>query len=135
MASCESMRAPPIGPRLTSSPSHEGTSLRAAIALGIVVDDTTHLLVAMRRQFDHTFDAAEALRYAVVEVGAQLTLTSLLIIGSMMVLTLGSFAPGAHFGMITMAVVFVALLADMLILPRLLCIAHARWQLFRRTAS
>jgi hypothetical protein len=65
-----------------------------------------------------------ALRGAVVEIGAQLILTSLVIVASMMVLTFGSFPPGVHFGIITMTIVLVALLADLLILPRLLC---ARW--------
>ena len=109
-----------------------GSVMVAAVALGIVVDDTTHLLVAMRRKLPSTPDAAEALQGAIMEIGAQLTLTSLVLIGSMMILALGSFAPGVHFGMITMSVVFVALLADLLILPRLLLFAHARRPLFPR---
>jgi len=109
-----------------------GSVMVAAVALGIVVDDTTHLLVAMRRKLATTSDAAKALQAAIIEIGAQLTLTSVVLIGSMMVLALGSFAPGVHFGIITMSVVFVALLADLLLLPRLLCIAHARHPLFPR---
>jgi len=112
-----------------------GSVMVAAVALGIVVDDTTHLLVATRRQLAHTPDVAVAMQGAVAEVGPQIILTSLVIIGSMMVLTLGSFAPGVHFGTITMTVVFVALLADLLILPRLLCVANKRWRLFWRSAS
>ncbi len=112
-----------------------GSVMVAAVALGIVVDDTTHLLVAMRRQLANTPDAAAALQGAIAEIGAQLILTSLVLIGSMMVLTLGSFAPSVHFGIITMSVVFVALLADLLILPRLLCIAHARRRLFPSTTT
>lgn len=112
-----------------------GSVMVAAVALGIVVDDTTHLLVAMRRQLANTPDAAAALQGAIAEIGAQLILTSLVLIGSMMVLTLGSFAPSVHFGIITMSVVFVALLADLLILPRLLCIAHARRRLFPSTTA
>ena len=101
----------------------------AAVALGIVVDDTAHLLIAMQRKFADTSDLAGALQGAITEIGGQLTLTSLVLIGSMMVLALGSFAPGVHFGIITMSVVFVALLANLLILPRLLCIADARRRL------
>lgn len=111
-----------------------GSVMVAAVALGIVVDDTTHLLVAMRRKLANTPDAAEALRGAILEIGAQLTLTSLVLIGSMMVLALGSFAPGVHFGIITMSVIFVALLADLLLLPRLLIFTHARRPLFPKPA-
>jgi predicted RND superfamily exporter protein len=84
----------------------------------------------MRRKLASTPDAAEAVQGAIVEIGAQLTLTSLVLIGSMMVLALGSFAPGVHFGLITMSVIFIALLADLLILPRLLLVEHARRPLF-----
>jgi len=107
-----------------------GSVMVAAVALGIVVDDTAHLLVAMRRKLATTPDAAKASQAAIMEIGAQLTLTSLVLIGSMMILALGSFAPGVHFGLITMSVVIVALLADLLILPRLLLFAHSRRPLF-----
>jgi len=107
-----------------------GSVMVAAVALGIVVDDTAHLLVAMRRKLATTPDATRAMQAAIMEIGAQLTLTSVVLIGSMIVLALGSFAPGVHFGMITMWVIFVALLADLLILPRLLLFAHARRPLF-----
>ena len=112
-----------------------GTVMVAAVALGIVVDDTTHLLVATQRRLASTPDAAIAVQGAVAEVGPQITLTSLVMIGSMGILTLGSFAPGVHFGAITLMVVFIALLANLLILPRLLCVAgKKRWRL-RRSAS
>ena len=107
-----------------------GSVMVAAVALGIVVDDTTHLLVATQRQLANTPDVAVAVQSAIAEVGPQIFVTSLVIIGSMVVLTFGSFAPGVHFGTITMTVVFVALLADLLILPRLLCVVHKRWRLF-----
>ena len=110
-----------------------GSVMVAAVGLGIVVDDTTHLLVAMRRKLAGTSDAEAALQSAVAEIGAQLTLTSVVLIGSMMVLTLGSFAPGVHFGVITMCVIFVALLADLVLLPRMLCSAHERHRLFQVT--
>jgi len=112
-----------------------GSVMVAAVALGIVVDDTTHLLVAMQRQLANTPDAASALQAAIAEIAPQLALTSLVLIGSMVVLTFGRFAPGVHFGIITMSVVFVALLADLLLLPRLLCIAHARRRLFPSTTT
>lgn len=112
-----------------------GSVMVAAVALGIVVDDTTHLLVATQRRLASTPDVAIAVQGAVAEVGPQIILTSLVIIGSMGILTLGSFAPGVHFGTITLMVVFIALLADLLILPRLLYVAHKnRWRL-RRSAS
>jgi len=110
-----------------------GSVMVAAVSLGIVVDDTTHLLVAMQRKLANTADLAQALRSAIAEIGAQLTLTSLVLVGSMMILTFGSFAPGVHFGAITMSVIVVALLADLVILPRMLCTADDRFHLFPST--
>jgi len=110
-----------------------GSVMVAAVALGIVVDDTTHLLVAMRRNLVHSTNLSAALQNAVEEIGAQLTLTSLILIGSMTILTFGSFAPGVHFGAITMVVVLIALFADLVILPRMLCTAHKRRRLFPKT--
>jgi predicted RND superfamily exporter protein len=116
---------PPLGISL-----NPGSVMVAAIAVGIVVDDTTHLLVAMRRNLVDSTNLSAALQSAVREIGAQLALTSLILVGSMMILTFGSFAPAVHFGAITMVVVLVALFADLVILPRMLCTANKRYRLF-----
>jgi predicted RND superfamily exporter protein len=97
-----------------------GSVMVAAVALGVVVDDTTHLLLAMQRKLSNTPNVTRAMQEAIGEVGPQLILTTLVIICAMTLLALGSFAPGVHFGVITIFVVLVALLADLLILPRLL---------------
>jgi len=103
-----------------------GTVMVAAVALGIVVDDTAHLLVAMRRQMDAGTAAGEALIAAIEEVGAPVIITTVVITGSMGMLTLGSFAPSIHFGVIAMTIVVVALFADLLLLPKLLALAHTK---------
>lgn len=100
-----------------------GTVMVAAVALGIVVDDTAHLLVAMRRQMDAGAAAGEALIAAIEEVGAPVIITTMVMAGSMGMLTLGSFAPSIHFGVIAMTIVIVALFADLLLLPKLLALA------------
>ncbi len=61
-------------------------------------------------------------------------LTSLVIIAGMAVLTFGSFAPGVHFETIAITIVTAPLLVDLLLLPRLLCIVHARPRLFWHSA-
>jgi len=103
-----------------------GTVMVAAVALGIVVDDTAHLLVAMHRHMAAGAAIGEALILAIEEVGAPIIITTIVMAGSMSVLTLGSFAPGIHFGVIAMTIVIVALFADLLLLPKLLALAHSR---------
>ena len=65
---------------------------------------------------------AEALTFGfargVEEVGSPVLITSAILVGSLAVLTFGSFAPGIHFGMIAIVIVLMALLADLLLLPR-----------------
>ena len=103
-----------------------GTVMVAAVALGIVVDDTAHLLVAMRRQMDAGVAVGDALISAIEEVGAPVIITTIVLAGSMGMLTLGGFAPSIHFGVIAMTIVIVALFADLLLLPKLLALAHTK---------
>jgi len=103
-----------------------GTVMVAAVALGIVVDDTAHLLVAMRRQMDTGAAARAAAIAAIQEVGAPIIITTMVMAGSMGMLTLGSFAPSIHFGVIAMTIVIVALFADLLLLPKLLALAPTK---------
>jgi hypothetical protein len=101
-----------------------GTVMVAAVALGIVVDDTAHLLVAMRRQLDSGADVGKALIQATEVVGRPVIITTIVMVGSMGMLTLGSFAPSIHFGVIAMTIVIVALFADLLLLPKLLAATY-----------
>jgi hypothetical protein len=103
-----------------------GTVMVAAVALGIVVDDTAHLLVAMRRQMDTGAAARAAAIAAIEEVGAPIIITTMVMTGSMGILTLGSFAPSIHFGVIAMTIVICALFADLLLLPKLLALARTK---------
>jgi predicted RND superfamily exporter protein len=105
-----------------------GTVMVAAVALGVVVDDTAHLLVAMRRHLNSGRTVEEALEGAIVDVGAPVVLTSVILATGMGLLMLGSFAPGVHFGAIAAVVALSALLADLWLLPQLLKIVPVgRW--------
>ena len=97
-----------------------GTVMVAAVALGIVVDDTAHLLVALRRHLDAGKTLPTALNDALSDVGFPVVLTSMILVGSMSMLMLGSFAPGIHFGAVAALVALTALLADLWLLPELL---------------
>jgi predicted RND superfamily exporter protein len=94
-----------------------GTVMIGAVALGIVVDDTVHFMVALRRALADRSPVDEAIRVALSEVGPALAVTTLLLAASFLVLTLGSFAPSIQFGAITTLIVVVALAADLVLLP------------------
>ena len=61
-----------------------------------------------------------------IPTASPVIITSLVLITAMAVLTLGSFAPSVHFGVIAITIVFAALLTDLLLLPRMLTLWYGR---------
>ena len=104
-----------------------------AISLGIIVDDSIHILkhyIEYRRQgmlpeaaIDKTFQ----------EVGPALLLTTVVLASGMLVLTLSSFNPNQTTGLFIASNISLALAYDLLMLPHLLKVAD-RW-LFPELAS
>ena len=100
-----------------------GMMMTASVALGLAVDGTFHLLVRHRlerrrggpgRGGDATAAAVNAAGPAVVQAAA--------IAGvGMLALAVSPFPPTARFGCLTAALLAAAVLADLLLLPALLC--------------
>jgi predicted RND superfamily exporter protein len=101
-------------------PLNPGTVMIAAVAIGIVVDDSVHLLSAYQRYALLETDMQVAIKAAVVDVGRPVTITSALLAAGFLVLTLGSFEPSRQIGQVVAIVIVVAVLADLLLLPALL---------------
>ena len=93
----------------------------AGVALGIVVDDTIHLmtkyLYARRTQ---RLVPEEAMRYALREVGGAVIATSVTLIAGFLALTPSHFALNWSLGMFTAFTVFFAMIFDLTMLPGLL---------------
>lgn len=94
-----------------------GTIMIGAIALGLVVDDTVHFLVALRRELAHNPDPDAAITAALHTSGRPIVLTSVTLMAGFAVLMCGSFNPSIQFGAISALVIAFALLADLLLLP------------------
>jgi len=102
-----------------------GTVMIAAIALGLVVDDSIHFLVGLQRKLktrssDDMTGLEEALRATLLETGRPIIATSLLLAAAFLVLMLGHLGPTVHFGVITAVVILVAMVADLALLPAVL---------------
>lgn len=97
-----------------------GTVMIASIALGLVVDDTMHLLHRIRRHVRSGSDLEAAIRLSLREAGQPVVITSVVLAAGFSALALGSFAPNVYFGVVSAFVILLALLADLLILPALL---------------
>lgn len=98
--------------KLLGIPLDVGTSMTAAIALGIAVDDTLHFLLARAE----TQDLLETAR----STGRALFSSSVIIGMGFLVLTPSDFSPTRHFGLLAAAAMLSALVGNLVVLPRLL---------------
>lgn len=93
----------------------------ASISLGIVVDDTVHLLskyVRARRERRGT--AADAIRYAFRSVGVAIIVNTVILAAGFLVLLTSSFKVNVDMGLLTALAIVFALILDFLFLPALL---------------
>ena len=93
----------------------------ASISLGIIVDDTVHLLskyVRARREREGT--AADAIRYAFKSVGVAIFVNTVILSIGFLVLLTSSFKVNADMGLLTALAIAFALILDFLFLPALL---------------
>jgi predicted RND superfamily exporter protein len=93
------------------------TVMVASIALGIIDDDTVHLITVWRAAVQRTGDPRAALQHAFDVAGRAIAVTSLILVAGFAALTFSGFQPTAHFGLLVCAAVATAVLADLLILP------------------
>lgn len=93
-----------------------------AISIGIVVDDTVHLLTKyMAFDFSGSDNPSEdAIRFAFARVGNAIIITSVVIAVGFGIMALSGFKVNSSMGILTASAVVFALLADLLFLPTLL---------------
>lgn len=96
-----------------------GTVMVGSITLGLVVDDTVHLLVRLRENLvgARVEDVPEVLERTLCEVGPPMLAASLAFMAGFGALTLGSFLVNIYFGLLSATVILLALLCDLLITP------------------
>ena len=96
-----------------------------SIALGLVVDDTVHFLVRLKRNLaDH--ELPDAIARAMHQTGRPIILTSIILAGGFGTLGFGSFTPNVAFGAVSAVVILVAMLADLVLLPSALLVLNPR---------
>ena len=103
-----------------------GTVMIGSIALGLVVDDTVHFMVQLKRRTRAGDDLSAAIAGTIERAGRPIILTSVILIAGFLVATLGSFNPNVNFGFISALVILLALVADLLMLPAALKILQPR---------
>jgi uncharacterized protein len=99
-----------------------GMLLAVAISmtLGIVVDDTVHLLSKYVDARNQRLSPADAVRHAFTSVGTAIWVTTIVLVAGFLVLTLSAFELNVDLGLLTAITIAAALAADYLFLPPLL---------------
>ncbi|MFT4562902.1 MAG: putative RND superfamily exporter protein [Gammaproteobacteria bacterium] len=96
-------------------------SVVTGMSFGIVVDNTVHFLSKyLRARRESGLNPQDAIRYAFRTVGTALVITTTTLVIGFLTLSTSSFSLNADMGLLTAAVIAVALIAVFLLLPPLL---------------
>lgn len=94
--------------------------LLGTIAIGIAVDDTVHMLTRCRQEFVKTGNYEAAIRNSLSTVGRALIFTTAILTLAFLVFLMSDMAVMASFGILLGFTIFVALIADLFLLPAIL---------------
>jgi predicted RND superfamily exporter protein len=94
----------------------------AAISIGIAVDDTIHYIYRYSLLYRESGYAKGSMFRAHKSIGTAMFYTSTIIMIGFCILVLSNFLPTIYFGLLTMIAMFMAIVADLLLLPVLLLI-------------
>lgn len=97
-----------------------GAILTASAALGIAVDDSLHFITWFQRKVQQGGSVSQAVRHAYRRCGAAMIQTSLICSLGLVVFAASDFSPIARFGWCMFALLLLALVADLVVLPAIL---------------
>jgi predicted RND superfamily exporter protein len=92
----------------------------ASISIGIAVDNTIHYIHRYTYEYNNSQDYISSMFNAHSSIGKAMFYTSLIIMIGFSVLVLSSFIPTIYFGLLTLLAMFMAIAADLLLLPAML---------------
>ncbi len=96
------------------------TLLIGSIAIGLVVDDTIHIMDNFKVYFDQTGDVSLAFRKTLQTTGRAVVCTSVVLATGFLIYMGSSMKNLVHFGMLTTLTIVTALVADVFLMPALL---------------
>jgi len=96
----------------------------AAISIGIAVDDTIHYIHRFKIELAKDGDYIAAMHRSHESIGYAMSYTSAAIMIGFVILVLSVFIPTIYFGLLTVLVMFMAIVADLLLLPALIQLLH-----------
>jgi predicted RND superfamily exporter protein len=105
---------------LVGIPLNAGTSMVAAIALGICVDDTMHVMSRFHKELKQHETRTAALTAMIRAEAVPIFATSIALAAGFAVFATSSFQPVVNFGLLSAMVIMVALVATFVLTPLLL---------------
>ncbi len=94
-----------------------------ATSLGIIVDDTVHLLTKyLRGRREKLLSTPESIRYSFNTVGKAITINTIILAAGFSIMALSSFKMNQELGILTATAVVAAIILDFLLLPALLLV-------------
>lgn len=101
-------------------PLNPGTAMVAAIAIGVAVDDTIHLMTRFGAESRNHLHESDAVRATIRGEAIPIISTSIALALGFSVLSFSSFSIVAQFGLLAAATMLYALVSDLLVMPILL---------------
>jgi hypothetical protein len=101
-------------------PLNPGTAMVAAIAIGVAVDDTIHLMTRFGAESRNHLHETDAVRATIRGEAIPIVSTSIALALGFSVLSFSNFSIVAQFGLLAAATMLYALISDLLIMPILL---------------
>jgi predicted RND superfamily exporter protein len=100
------------------------TVLIAGIALGLVVDDTLHILHGFRRDYEESKDVEGAIQRTMQTTGRALLFTTVVLTCAFSIYGFASAETVVNFGLFTALAVFLAFILDIFLTPALLALVY-----------
>ncbi|MEN8174358.1 MAG: MMPL family transporter [Pseudomonadota bacterium] len=98
-------------------PLNIGTTMAAAIAIGIAVDDTMHFLLRYNQELATTKSESLAMHATLRGEALPVVATSVALVAGFLVFAFSDFEPVAQFGILSALVIATALVADFVVTP------------------
>ena len=98
-------------------PLNVGTTMAAAIAIGLAVDDTMHFMLRYNQELRTSKSQSRAMQMTIYSEGLPVIATSVALTAGFLVFALSDFEPVAQFGILSAVVIVTALVADFVVTP------------------
>ena len=101
------------------------TIMVSAVAIGVGVDDAIHFLLHYRKHLkEHGGDRQQAVKQTLAVTGRPILLTTVSIVGGLLVLSLASFRPIVYFGILVVVTLSGACASTLIVLPAILSVVR-----------